>query len=90
MREVEIQSKLKAFLLPAYEQAKMDQQRNLYGFVTLDRAVPAIKKAKPHRSTLLLGAIIGSIALSSLVVILSAKYKRQREAFRADRAALGL
>jgi uncharacterized protein involved in exopolysaccharide biosynthesis len=90
MREVEIQSKLKAFLLPAYEQAKLDEEKSLYGFVTLDHAVPPVKKSRPHRSTLLLGTLLGSIVISSIAVILLSNMKRLRVRFKRDQKLLAL
>ncbi|MDP4199300.1 MAG: Wzz/FepE/Etk N-terminal domain-containing protein [Bacteroidota bacterium] len=88
MREVEIQSKLKAFLLPSLEQAKLDENRDLYGFVTLDHAVPPSKKSGPHRSMILLQALIGSMVISSIAVILSVNVRRARVRFQIDRERL--
>jgi tyrosine-protein kinase Etk/Wzc len=88
MREVEIQSKLKAFLLPSYEQAKLDENRNLWGFVTLDHAVAPVKKSRPHRSTLLLEALLGSLFISSIFVIMLVNLRRVRATFRRDRERL--
>jgi capsule polysaccharide export protein KpsE/RkpR len=89
MRDVEIQSKLKAFLLPSYEQAKLDQSRVLMGYVTLDRAVPPMKKSGPHRSTLLLSALVGAFVTTSLLTIVLSNVKRLQTNFRTDRARLG-
>lgn len=85
MREVEIQSKLKAFLLPSYEQAKLDENRELLGFVTLDRAVPPVKKSGPHRSTLLLSAFFGSLFAISMGIIVSVNLSHVRARFMRDR-----
>ena len=90
MREVEIQSKLKAFLLPAYEQAKLDQEKLLYGFVTLDHAEPPIKKSRPHRSIFLLAAIFGSTIITSIFVVLTAHFRRFRMNFIRDQQRIRL
>ncbi len=90
MREVEIQSKLKAFLLPSYEQSKLDENRNLYGFVTLDSAAVPAKKAGPKRSMLLLGAILGSGLITAIVVLVVTNLKRVRTNFVRDRNRIGL
>ena len=90
MREVEIQSKLKAFLLPSYEQAKLDENRNLYGFVTLDTAEVPLRKAGPHRSTLLLGAFLSSLLLTSIAVLLVTSVKRIPARLRHDQKLLSL
>jgi tyrosine-protein kinase Etk/Wzc len=89
-REFEIQSKLKAFLLPSYEQAKLDESKNTYGFVTLDHAEVPIKKAGPHRSILLLGALFGSFFIMSFFVILLTNIRAARINFRLDKERLGV
>ena len=89
-REFEIQGKLKAFLLPAFEQAKLDQEKNLYAFVTLDKATVPVHKSRPHRSTLLIGALIGSAIVTSLFVLLLTGMKRLRMNFVKDQKQLGI
>ena len=88
MREVEIQSKLKAFLLPAYEQAKLDQEKLLYGFVTLDHAEPPVKKSRPHRSIILLAAMLGSAFITAVFVLVLANFRRLRMNFVRDQQRL--
>jgi tyrosine-protein kinase Etk/Wzc len=87
-REFEIQSKLKAFLLPSYEQAKLDENRELLGFVTLDRAVPPVKKSGPHRSTLLLSVLLGSAFVTSLAVVAYSNMTRVSASFKRDQLRL--
>jgi tyrosine-protein kinase Etk/Wzc len=85
MRDVEIQSKLKAFLLPSFEQAKLDQNRTLLGYVTLDRAIPPMQKSGPHRSTLLLTVMLGAAFVVSVFVILLSNFRHVRSNFELDR-----
>lgn len=89
-REVEIQSKLKAFLLPSYEQAKMDENKQTLLYLTLDRAIPPIKKSRPKRLIILLISLLGTAALVSLGVIASARIRAAGEQFRRDRSLLGV
>ena len=89
-REVEIQSKLKAFMLPSYEQAKLDETRQTLSYLVLDKALPPLRKSRPKRSIQLLIALLGSFTLSSLAVVGAANYQRARDRFRRDKAALGL
>jgi len=89
-REVEIQSKLKAFLLPSYEQAKLDESRQSLFYLTLDRALPPLHKSRPKRLITLLSALLGSFVITSLGVIAISNLQRARERFRTDKAALGL
>ncbi len=53
-RDVEIQNKILEFMLPLYEQAKVEEQRNTPSLLVLDTAVPAVKASKPKRLILLL------------------------------------
>lgn len=55
-REVEIQGKILELLVPIYEQAKIEEQRNTPTVLILDSAVPSEKPSKPKR--LLLSFII--------------------------------
>ena len=87
-REFEIQSKLKAYLLPAYEQSKLEQQKNLYSFVTLDSAAIPMHKAGPHRSTILLEALLGSAVITSMLVLLLTGFSQLRRNFIRDRKEL--
>jgi tyrosine-protein kinase Etk/Wzc len=89
-REFEIQSKLKAFLLPSYEQAKLDESKNTYGFVTLDHAEQPFKKAGPHRSIILLGSLFGSFFIMSFFAIIGTNLHYARINFRRDRKRLGV
>ncbi|MDP4219439.1 MAG: Wzz/FepE/Etk N-terminal domain-containing protein [Bacteroidota bacterium] len=89
-REVEIQSKLKAYMLPTYEQAKLDETKLSLSYLTLDKALPPTKKSRPKRSMQLLMAMLGSFAVSSLAVIGLAAYQSARARFRRDKAALGI
>jgi tyrosine-protein kinase Etk/Wzc len=89
-REVEIQSRLKAFMLPSYEQAKLDESRQSLFYLILDKALPPLHKSRPKRSFALLSALLGSFAISSLAVIAVANLQHVRERFRRDKAALGL
>jgi tyrosine-protein kinase Etk/Wzc len=89
-REVEIQSKLKAFMLPSYEQAKLDETRSSLSYLILDKALPPSHKSRPKRSIELLTAFLGSFILTSLAIVGLANYQLARERFRRDKAALGI
>ena len=51
-RDVEIQYKILAFLLPLYEQAKIEENRNTPTILILDKPYIAERKAKPKRLTM--------------------------------------
>lgn len=84
MREVEIQSKLKAYILPEYEQAKLDEETNLYGFVTLDTASVPVRKAGPHRAIILLAAMMGTAVIMGIAVIMLTGFQKMRQNFSRD------
>lgn len=67
-REVEIQAKLLELLMPLYEQARIEEQRNTPSLLVLDEAAPAVKASKPKR--LILMIVVG--AVSSLLAFFAA------------------
>ncbi|MEP7233915.1 MAG: Wzz/FepE/Etk N-terminal domain-containing protein [Ignavibacteriota bacterium] len=89
-REVEIQSRLKAFMLPSYEQAKLDETKQTLSYVVLDKALPPLKKSRPKRSIQLLLSMFGSFGMASLAVLGAGNLRIARERFRKDQATLGL
>jgi len=89
-RDFEIQSKLKALLLPSYEQAKLDESKQSMAYVVMDSAIPPEKKARPKRASMLLMTLIGSIGMTSLFVLGYAQWKHVQGRFQADRGALGI
>ena len=68
--DFEAMSKVKAFLLPMLEQARLDEFRQAPTMYVLDAAVPATKKARPKRSLIAGGAALGVFILGSLFVLL--------------------
>ncbi len=54
-REIEIQSKIQEFLLPLYEQAVMEEHKNIPSIIVLDKAVPPEMKYSPKRSFIVIG-----------------------------------
>lgn len=53
-REVEIQTKILTFLLPIYEQAKIEERRETPTIIVLDKPVVADRKSKPKRLTMVI------------------------------------
>jgi len=66
-RDVLIPQKVLEFLIPMYEQARLEEQKDIPVVIVLDKAVPAEKKARPRRLI-----IVASSALSSLILALMA------------------
>jgi tyrosine-protein kinase Etk/Wzc len=53
-REVEIQAKILTFMLPIYEQAKIEEKRDTPSIIILDKPYVAERKTKPKRLTMVL------------------------------------
>lgn len=69
-REVEIQSKLYAFLTQQYEESKIQEARDTPTIQILDDASLPIKRFKPKRTIMVIGYSLIAFVLSALYVIL--------------------
>ena len=74
--EYEAMSKVKAFLMPMLEQAKLDEIREAPTMYVLDYAKPAFKKSRPKRLTIAAGTSLGVFVLSCLFLIVSTQLKK--------------
>lgn len=74
-REVEIQSKIVSFLLPLYEQAKIEEKRETPTILILDKPYVAEKKSKPKRLTMVLVWTFLGFVLSNIVFVFLYKLK---------------
>jgi capsule polysaccharide export protein KpsE/RkpR len=79
-REVEIQYKILQFLLPMYEQAKVEEQRQTPSVIVLDRGKPAERKSKPKVSLYALMAFTISLLVSFVVVFTGELVRKLRNA----------
>jgi uncharacterized protein involved in exopolysaccharide biosynthesis len=75
LREVLIHQKLLEFLIPLYEQAKIDEQKEVPVLLILDRAVPPEKKSSPKRSIIVLSAVITAFLASIGWAMLVERYR---------------
>jgi len=64
-RDMLIQQKILEFLVPIYEQAKIDEQKDLPVLLVLDKAVPAERKSRPLRALII--CLVSGLALCCLV-----------------------
>jgi uncharacterized protein involved in exopolysaccharide biosynthesis len=53
-REIEIQSKIMEFVLPMYEQAKVEEQKSIPSLIVVDKAVPPQLKYSPKKAFIIL------------------------------------
>jgi tyrosine-protein kinase Etk/Wzc len=75
-REVAIQQKILEYLIPLFEQAKVDENKDIPAMVVLDQAVQPEKKEKPKKMIIILLAGISSFFMSCAYVLISEKYNR--------------
>jgi tyrosine-protein kinase Etk/Wzc len=74
-RDLEIQTKILTFLLPVYEQAKIEEKRETPSIVVLDKPFIAEKKTKPKRLTMVLIFTFLGFFFSILVFVTIAKLR---------------
>jgi uncharacterized protein involved in exopolysaccharide biosynthesis len=90
-RDFEMQTKLMEFLLPIYEQAKIEEQKEIPVVLILDAAVPAEKKSSPKRSLIVLAAFLLSLFFSTSYVLIKNSFseiKNQPERFQKLREGI--
>ncbi len=69
-REVVIQQKILEFLVPLYEQARIDEQKDMPVLLLLDKAVPPERKDRPKRVIIVVTAFILSFLAGVGVLLL--------------------
>lgn len=65
-REIEIQTKIMEFILPLYEQAKVEEQKSIPTLIVIDKAVPPQLKYAPKKALIILG--ISFIVLFFMII----------------------
>lgn len=70
-RDVEVNTLLLQYLLPLYEQAKIEEKKDYPTFQVIDPAVPPAKKSYPPRT---LFALIGALFVTTIVAYVSYRY----------------
>lgn len=74
MKEYEIQSKLLEFIYPLYEQAKIEEQKNIPVVLVVDEAKPPQKKTSPKRSLIVIATFIFSFFAVSIYALLKESF----------------
>lgn len=75
-RDVAIQQKILEFLIPIYEQARIEEQKDLPVLLVLDKAVPAERKSKPQRVLIIVLASFLTLTVSILLVFIMQGLKK--------------
>lgn len=76
MREYELQTKLLEFIVPVYEQAKIEEKKDVPVCVILDKAVPAQKKTYPKRVLIIIVSFFASLFFSIGYVLIRESFEK--------------
>lgn len=69
LADLETFAKVKAFLTPMLEEARINENRMLHNLFVVDKAIPADRKSYPKRSLIVLGSVVGVFILAVLYII---------------------
>lgn len=69
-REVMVHQRMLEYLLPVYEQARIEEQKNVPVIVVLDEAKVAEKKSKPKRMIIVLVTVLLSMVVTIVLILL--------------------
>ena len=72
-REVEIQNKILEIILPQYEQARMEETKNIPSIQIIDHPQVAINKFKPKRAYIVIAATMMAFLLSFVFIYADAR-----------------
>ena len=82
IREVKLQSTIQEILIPQYEQAKLEETKNIPTLQLIDKPKVAINKAKPKRALIVIGSTLMSILVSFTFVYAGYHTRDLRTAFK--------
>jgi tyrosine-protein kinase Etk/Wzc len=74
-RDLEIQTKILTFMLPLYEQAKIEEQRETPTILVLDKPYVAERKTKPKRLTMVVVLTFIGFIFANVFFVLYQKWK---------------
>ena len=75
MRDYEIQNKLLEFIYPIYEQARIEEQKDMPVVLVVDEAISPQKKSSPKRTLIVIGAFLISFFFSLGYVLIKETYR---------------
>lgn len=87
-RDIEILSKLQAFLLPMYQQSIIEEQKKMHVLVPLDQPSAPERKDRPKRSVYVLAAGFSALALAIAFVLLRERFRFYRTAYPDEWASV--
>lgn len=78
-REYELQAKILEFIVPIYEQAKIEETKDIPATLVLDYPVPAQKKAGPKKAIIVGAAFLLSLFFSIMAALMLESLERLRQ-----------
>lgn len=81
-REVDLQSKIMEFLLPQYEQARMEETKDIPSLQVIDKPYVALNKAKPQRSLIVIASTVMAFLMSIIYILIEYKTRDLRKILR--------
>ena len=85
IREVELQSTIQEILIPQFEQAKLEETKNIPTLQIIDKPKVALNKTKPKRSLIVIGATVMSFLMSLIFVYTDHRTKGFRLAIKQSK-----
>ncbi|MEC9274392.1 MAG: GNVR domain-containing protein [Candidatus Neomarinimicrobiota bacterium] len=85
IRDVELQSTIQEILIPQFEQAKLEETKNIPTLQIIDKPKVALNKTKPKRSLIVIGSTIMSLLMSLIFVYTDHRTKGFRLAIKQSK-----
>jgi len=79
MAEAEIQQEMLKFIIPIYENARMEEAKSIPGLVVVDEPYVAERKERPKRSLIVIGAFMSALLLMIVYYIARLIIHRNRD-----------
>jgi tyrosine-protein kinase Etk/Wzc len=79
MAEAEIQQEMLKFIIPIYENARMEEAKSIPGLVVVDEPYVAERKDRPKRSLIVIGAFISTFLLMIVYYAIQLLLHRNRD-----------
>lgn len=81
--EFETYSRVKAFLLPMLEEARLDESKQVKNLYVIDEAIPAQKKDKPRKSIIVAGTFLASFVFIIILILGIYSFKNFNNKFKS-------
>lgn len=82
-RDLAMEQKILEVLIPLYEQAKINEQKEVPILLVLDKAVPPERKAKPQRSLIVLSSMMLFLFFSVFLVFIMQAILNRKDSLRS-------